>query len=207
MDTIIKDIAGIGSGSSPTPDYSGIIGNADKNAQDIIENQNQGNKEIQGNADKNAQEIQDNQDANANKITDKLEETKTGIISGLIDGIKGLFIPDADYFSSLFSDLNDWFSERLGFLYLPVELFIRLCDVFMTSGSGSATLSLPAFSIMGYQVWGEESFDFGSFLRTNFPDLLSAIQFATSVLIVFGFLDLLWYKYEEVFGHDSSGSS
>ena len=125
----------------------------------------------------------------------------------MLDGIKGLFIPDADYFSALFTDLNDWFSERLGFLYVPIDLFIRLCDVFLSAGSGSATLSLPGFSIMGYAVWTEQSFNLGLFLESNFPVLMTAVRFATSVLIVFGFLDLLWHKYEEVFGHDTTGSS
>lgn len=188
MDTIIKDIAGIGSGSSPAPDYSGITGNADKNAQDIIDNQNSGN-----------QAIQDNADQNADKITDKLEETKTGIISGLLDGLKGLFIPDAEYFTGLFNELNEFFSQKFGFLYTPIELLFNLLDVFMSASTDNAKLVFPGFTIMGQTVWTDIEFDLGAFIKQNFPVLQSALFFGSDMLLLFAFLDLLYAKYMEVF--------
>lgn len=194
LDTIVAAIGKIGSFDS-----GAITGNADKNAQDIQNNANQNAEDIKNNANQNSQDIQDNADKNTNIIEEKLEETKKGIISGLIDGLKGLFIPDGDYFSRKFNELNTFFSEHLGFLYLPIDLFIRMCDIILNAQTNHAVLTFPAFSMMGYEVWPAQEFDLGGFLNQNFSLLLSTIQIGTSVIIVTSFIGLVHDKYEEVF--------
>lgn len=189
LDTIIKDIAGIGSGSSPapSPDYSGITDNADQNTQDIIDNQNQGN-----------QAIQDNQDENANKITDKLEETKTGIISGLIDGIKGLFLPSEGYFSELFSRLNDFFKDRFGFLYTPIDLLIRFCDVVMNAGTDFTGIPFPEIAWEGQVVVSAQTVKFDILENPAFAELQKKLYFVTNVIMIGALIALIHRKFDEV---------
>lgn len=198
MDTIIKDIAGIGSGSSPAPDYSGITDNANSNTQDIIQNQNQGNQEIKDNADKNAQEIQDNQDANTGKITDKLEETKTGIISGLIDGIKGLFLPSEGYFSELFNRLNDFFKERFGFLYTPIDLLIRFCDVVLKAGTSFSGIPIPEIAWEGQVLISAQTVGFDFLSNSAFAELQRKLYFVTNVIMIGALIALIHRKFDEV---------
>lgn len=216
LDAIVVAIGKIGS-----VDNSAITGNADKNAQDIQNNANQNAQDIKNNANQNSQDIQDNanqnsqdiqdnanqnskdiqnnSDKNTGIIQDKLEDTKKGIISGLIDGLKGLFIPDGDYFARKFNELNTFFSDHLGFLYLPIDLFVRMCNIILNAQTDHAVLTFPAFSIMGYDVWSDQEFDLGAFLKQDFPVLLSTIQMGTSVVIVTSFIGLVHDKYEEVF--------
>lgn len=67
------------------------------------------------------------------KISDKLEETKTGIINGIIDGIKGLFIPSEDFFESYWEDLSTFMKSKLGFLWEVItfipNLFQNIIDM------------------------------------------------------------------------------
>lgn len=178
-EAILKVSGGIGS--------SDVIANQDKNAQDIINNQNSGNQAIQDNADKNTE-----------TIVEKVEDVKNGIISGIVDGIKGLFLPSDDFFKAYFDDLYAWFSDRFGFLSFPVDLLIRLVDMFLGASFKDCVLVLPSFSISGYPLWGDLSFNLTEFLNTNFPFLLTSIQMVTSIYLIFSFVQLCERKWEEV---------
>lgn len=194
MDIIIRDIAGIGSGGSGNSD---VIQNADKNAQDIIQNQNQGNQEIKDNADKNAQEIQDNQNQNTDKITDKLEDTKKGIIAGLIDGIKGLFLPSDGYFTEVFNRLNNFFKERFGFLYTPIDLLIRFCELIVDTDSSFAGIPIPEISWEGTTLISAQTVSL-SFQGAAFQDLQKKLYFVTNLIMIGALLSLMHRKFEEV---------
>lgn len=174
-----------------------MIQNADKNAQDIIKNQDQGNQEIKDNADKNAQEIQDNQNANTGKITDKLEETKTGIISGLIDGIKGLFLPSDGYFTELFNRLNEFFKARFGFLYTPIDLLIQFCTLIVDADSSFAGIPIPEIAWEGKTLISAQTVSL-SFQGAAFQELQSKLYFVTNLIMIGALLSLMHRKFEEV---------
>lgn len=179
-------IAAISSGSG-NPGTSDIISNADKNAQDIITNQDKGN-----------QAIQDNQDKNTETIVDKVEEAKNGIISGIVDGIKGLFLPSDEFFKAYFDDLYSWFSDKFGFLTIPFDVLIRLCDLLLGSSSVDFVITLPACQFMGQTLWSDMSFNLTQFLMSDFSVLVSACRTGTSFLLIYAFVGLCRKKYDEV---------
>lgn len=151
------------------------------------------------NADReNTEDIIDSQDANTDKIVNKLEDTKKGIIAGIIDGLKGLFIPSDEFFKAYFDDLFNWFSDRLGFLSFPIELFIQFVDLFLNASEVDCVLTLPSFSISGHQLWPDMPFNFTEFLNLHFAFILTAIRMVTSVYIVICFVQLCNRKWEEV---------
>ncbi len=43
------------------------------------------------------------------------------LIELLLNGLKSLFVPEDGFFSEYFSELKDWFSDRLGFLWTPFD--------------------------------------------------------------------------------------
>lgn len=206
LDTIIRDIAGLGSGGS---DNSDIIGNADKNAQDIKDsanqnaqdiqdNANQNAQDIKDNADQNAQDIQNNQDANTDKITNKLEETKNGIISGLIEGIKGLFLPSDGYFSDLFNRLNNFFKDKFGFLYTPIDLLIRFCDVILGAGTSFTGIPIPEIAWEGQVLISAQTVGFDFLGNSAFAELQAKLYFVTNVIMVGALIALIHRKFDEV---------
>lgn len=79
-----------------------------------------------------------------NLIIDGLKALGTFII----DGLKALFIPSDDFFSQYFSDLYDFFSEKLGILIFPFELLIYLLNCFLNIGGGSGIIHIPNVDIV-----------------------------------------------------------
>ena len=142
--------------------------------------------------------IEDSVQDQTQKIQDKLEDVKTGIISGIINGLKSLFIPSDEFFKTYFDDLFSWFSDRLGFLSFPIDLLAQLVEMFLGSSSTDFVVTLPSFEIMGEPLLHEASFNLTQFLNENFGFLLTAIHLGVSVIMVFGFIKLCERKWEEV---------
>ena len=130
-----------------------------------------------------------------------LKDVKKGIIAGIIDGLKSLFIPSDDFFKSYFDDLYQWFSDRLGFLMFPIDLILQLVDVFVSSSSVDCVLTLPSFSIMNEQLWQEQTFNFTSFLNEHFSMLVTAIRLVSSIGLIIAFVNYCERKWEEVMGN------
>lgn len=125
-------------------------------------------------------------------------EAVTSLPSLIIDGLKSLFIPSDDFFKTYFDDLYSWFSDKFGFLTIPLDIFIQIIGIFTSSSEVDFVVTLPALTVVNETVWKEQSFNMTEFLNTNFSVLVSAIRFGTSVLLVFGFLNLCRRKYNEV---------
>ena len=175
-----------------------ITDNQNQNTDKVIKNQDENTDKVVKNQDENTDKLTKNQDENTNKVTEKLEDVKIGIISGIIEGLKNLFIPSEDFFKSYFDDLYSWFGERLGFLSFPIDLLAELAEMFLGSSSTDCILTLPGFSISGFKLWEESSFNLTSFLNENFKFVLDAIKLGTSVILVFNFIHLCERKWEEV---------
>lgn len=90
---------------------------------------------------------------NTQEIENKLntaEKTRKGILKTLIDlpknivnlfidGFKKLFIPSSSFFKDKFTELNEFFTKKLGILFYPFELFNDFIDLlfnFMKKGDG-----------------------------------------------------------------------
>lgn len=204
--SIISDIADIISGllgiNQSVADASNT---AHQDAQNVVNSQNQNAANIQQNADKNAQDIQDNQYKNAQDIQDN-QDKNTNILTAalsslgnfLIDGLKGLFIPSDQYFKDYFDDLYNWFDERLGFLMFPIDLIIRIADLFLNADEADCILPFPSITIMGEKLWEDQSFNLTEFLEQNFGIVLTAIRLVTSIYLVISFVQLCEEKWEEV---------
>lgn len=150
--------------------------------------------EDMANADKNADKIIANQDENTSIVTDAIEEHGNFIIEGL----KRLFIPSDEFFKEYFDDLYNWFSDKFGFLTIPIDILVQILDVFTTSQKVDFIVTLPPLSIMGETVWPEQSFNFTDFMEKDFAFLITAIQTGTSILLILSFIDLCRKKYDEV---------
>lgn len=183
LDEVITKITG-----GASTDNSDIIAGQNQNTQDIINNQNQGNQAIQDNADKNT-----------GTIVEKIEETKNGIISGIVDGIKGLFLPSDDFLKKWFDDLYGFFNERLGFLMLPIDLLVKFIDIFSGMGASFSGIPFPEFRwIDGTVIIPAQSVSF-SFLDTSWGrDLQQKIYFVGNVIMIGALIALMHRKLEGV---------
>lgn len=127
-------------------------------------------------------------------------EQITGFFGSFFDNItsaiSGLFIPDDGYFEDYFSRLNDFFSEKLGMLYAPVDMLVELLET-ISGSSGSSGIVFPKLEFDGYVIIEEQTVDLQS-VADNFDGLQDALYFGTDVLMVGGVLVLLQNKLKEV---------
>lgn len=155
-------------------------------------------------------DIKQNTDAveKGNKLQEEANETSKGIFasikdffgsffSNLINSVISLFVPSSDEMSALFDQLNQFFSNRFGFLYAPFDYMIRLCKFFISS-TGSTSLTFPGFSIMGEQVWADQTYDLASDELVG--TILGYVRTGTGILLAGYFIMFLQNFFKERFG-------
>ena len=65
--------------------------------------------------------------------------------------LKLLFIPEEDYFTSHFSDLNDGLHEKLGILIYPIDLLFDVFDRFNNlSNDSNGIINIPNIDVPGF---------------------------------------------------------
>lgn len=138
----------------------------------------------------------DEQIQNDNNNTHRVEEAVEKHGNFIIEGLKSLFIPDEEYFSSLFDRLHQFFSDRLGFLYVPFDLLIRLLDAVKDADTAFAGIPFPGIQAGEWVLLEPTTVTFD--ILNEFPELVSALHFITSVVMIGAFLNLLHRKMEEV---------
>lgn len=158
--------------------------------------------------------IKDNTSQVSDKLQQQLEEqkeqteTQKGIFKSIIDffgsffqnlinAVVSLFVPSASEMSGLFDQLNQFFSDRFGFLYAPFNYIIKLCNVF-TSKTGTTALTFPGFSIMGCEVWPDTSYDIGADPLVG--TICGYVRTGTGILLAGYFIMYLQNFFKERFG-------
>lgn len=139
-----------------------------------------------------------------NDLQKEQNETSKGILGKITDffgsffeNLKGLFVPEDGYFSDFFTRLNDFFSEKLGMLYAPIDMFITFLNTIKDASSTESGITFPELAWDGTVVIPETKFNFNSITK-DFPDLQEKIYFVTDVIMVGAVLWLLQSKLKEV---------
>lgn len=144
-----------------------------------------------------------------NKLQEEANQTGKGILGkitdffgsffeNIINALKSLFIPEDGYFSDFFSRLNDFFSEKLGFLYEPIELFLSFLNAIQDASVGASPgLTFPEIKWEDDVIVPETRVDF-SIVNEAIPELQDKIYFVTDIIMVGAVLILLEKKIDEV---------
>ena len=155
---------------------------------------NKMNQQHQESMDKVDDQI-DNDNANTDKVTTAIEAHGNFIIEGL----KSLFIPSNEYFKSWFDGMYQFFNDRLGFLMLPVDLLVRMVDIYTSAGSSSAGIPFPEFKWMdGTVIIPAQTVQF-DFLNTDWgKGIQDKLYFVGNLIMIGALLSLMHRKFEEV---------
>lgn len=144
-----------------------------------------------------------------NQLQKEANETGKGILGkitdffgsffeNIINALKSLFIPEDGYFSEFFTRLNDFFSEKLGFLYEPIELFLDFLNAIQNASVGASPgLTFPEIKWEDDLIVPETHVDF-SIVNEAIPELQDKIYFVTDIIMVGAVLILLEKKIDEV---------
>lgn len=123
------------------------------------------------------------------------------LIDLLIEAIKSLFIPSDDFFSTYFTNLQNWFSDRLGFLFYPFELIIDILNDMLNINFSEPQFTIPDINepFTGNKLISSTTFNFNDLLNNNVWNTVHNIYLIlVDVAIVFGLVNLFHKKYEEV---------
>lgn len=163
---------------------------------DVVNQVGQSSDEIIDHADQNTEDLKQNEDKNTNIITEAL----SALGNFIIEGLKSLFIPSDDFFQNWYTDLYDFFNDRLGLFMLPIDIVIQLINVYINTDSSFAGIPFPEFKwIDGTVIIPAQTVNF-TFLETDWgQDIQQKIYFVTDIFMIFSLLVLLKKKLDEVF--------
>lgn len=123
------------------------------------------------------------------------------LVDLFLNMLKSLFIPSDSFFSNYFSELNDWFSDRFGFLYYPLELFFDLCNRFLSINFNEPVINIPEIRepFTNTVFISATQFNFNTLLEQNSLKTVHDIYLVVvDAIIYIGLVILLYNKYEEV---------
>lgn len=140
-------------------------------------------------------------------VPDGSGDRKGGLLGGILDGIKGFFIPSSEFFNNYFNELNNWFSDRLGLLYFPIDFIISFLNRIYSSEFNNVIFNIPDIYIPGYgKEYGYPAiipaykFDFTDFISSNenINTIYNMYLLVVDGIIIWGIIQLFSKKYEEV---------
>ena len=208
--------------SAPTGDdgsESGDNENESSSVENVINDSTNAiidsNKETQNAINNQTQAIQENTATNKG-IWDTLKEVVSylnpfsenffvyKLIDLLIDGLKSLFIPSDDFFSTYFEDLRDWFSDRLGFLWTPFDVIIEILENISSIMFGEPVVC--CFDIYepftNTKIISAFSYNLNNLLENSTFKTVHDIYFVVvDAIIIFAMIHLTHKKIEEVFSN------
>lgn len=170
--------------------------------QQLIDEVKNGNK-LQEKGNELQQEgnnLQKEQNDISKGIFDKIADFFGSFFSNLMDSIKGLFIPEDGYFSDFFTRLNDFFSDKLGLLYTPIDVLVRILTSLKDAEKGNYTLDFPGLKWGNTYIIPEKSVTLSSVFLYNkeFDALGSKMRLVINFVMIISVLNLLYKKLKEI---------
>lgn len=164
----------------------------ESNSSDIIDAIDSGTS-----AQDKGNQLQQEANETSKSIFDKISDFFGSFFENIINALKSLFVPEDGYFSDFFERLNDFFSEKLGMLYAPIDLFVDVLTSIQNASSVSSGIGFPEIK-WGDTVLIESQTINLQMYADEFPDLQEKLYFATDVIMIGAVLGLLQHKFREV---------
>lgn len=145
-----------------------------------------------------AEKMQSDEDTRET-ISSEAEKSRNFIVDGIINGLKSLFIPSDDYFKAWFDDMYAFFNDRFGFLMFPVDLLVKMVNLYLGADSSFSGVPFPEFKwIDGTVIIPAQSVQF-TFLETDWgKDIQTKLYFVGNIIMIGALLSLMHRKFEEV---------
>lgn len=126
------------------------------------------------------------------------------LVELILDGLKGLFVPEDGFFDTYFSDLKDWFSDRLGFLWTPFDIIIEILNKILNINFSEPIFHIPEINepFSGSKLISEYDYNLNSLLDNDIFKNIHDIYFiGVDAVIIFALINLARRKIEEVFSN------
>ena len=147
-------------------------------------------------ADMENNRLQEEQLDTSKNILDQVTDFFGGFWENITDALASVFIPDEGYFEEYFERLNEFFSDKLGMFYAPIDIFVDVLTA-ISEGGGSAGITFPQVKWQEYVLIKEQTIDLQSIVD-ELGDLQGYIYLGTDVIMIGGVVYLLQNKLREV---------
>lgn len=126
------------------------------------------------------------------------------LIELLLEMLKSLFIPSDNFFNDWLVDMNDYFSDRFGILYYPIDLVIdfltRVVNISSNIGD-SCILTTSEFSLFGTVLLRSFTFDFNTIIENEtFKNIYNIYLVVMDVILSLMLINFAKNTFAEVFG-------
>lgn len=149
-----------------------------------------------------ANTLQEEANETQKNIFDKIADFFDNFFSRLGDFLLGLIVPSAEELTAFLDEVNDWFGERLGFIWYPFSFAVDMVSA-LANGTADTGFQVPEFrlNILGteYQIWGGMTVDLDAF------GIFKYVRIFTSFLLVGGIVKLAYDKWDEWIGGHGVG--
>lgn len=175
--------------------YAGNVAKLSMNFTNISYAKQVGGDELLKESKKQTQ-IQEETKETTKNIFQKISEFFDSFFDGIINAFISLFVPDDEFFEDYFQRLYDFFSEKLGALFVPIEIISQIWDG-ISNASSSPSITFPGLMWEDVYIIEPQVFEFSSIL-SEFSDLQEAIYFGTDVVMIAWLLHLFQIKLKEI---------
>lgn len=129
-------------------------------------------------------------------IFQSIQNFFSGFFRNLMNTIKSAVVPESGDVLALLQEMNDWFSERFGFIWYPFDLAIDIVGAFAL-GEADSKFTVPALTINilgGIKLWDSFEADLDPI------GFLQYVRFFTSTIMCCGTVSLAIRKWDEWIG-------
>lgn len=155
-------------------------------------------------------------DATNDKL-DQAEETRKGIWATIKDlpnqflnMLKGLFIPDDNFFTNWFDEFMSFVEMKLGFLATPFTIFIDFIESYSNlSSNNDVIIEIPDITVPNFEdhvLIKATSFNWSQTLKSkeSLNNLWTLYLDFVDVFLILNFIGLCERIYNRIFGGDTS---
>lgn len=130
-------------------------------------------------------------------LLDKITTFFNNFFSGLINALVSVFVPEDGYFKNYFDRLNKFFSDKLGMLYTPIDMFVKLLNGIKGASGTDAGIVFPGLKWEDTYIIPKQTISLSAYSK-QVPEIQEKIYFVTDIIMVGAVLLLLQNKLKEV---------
>lgn len=130
-------------------------------------------------------------------LLNKITTFFNNFFSGLINALVSVFVPEDGYFKDYFDRLNKFFSEKLGMLYAPIDMFVKLLNGIKGASGTDTGIVFPGLKWEDTYIIPKQTISLSAYSK-QVPEIQQKIYFVTDIIMVGAVLLLLQNKLKEV---------
>ena len=142
-------------------------------------------------------------------LGDKIGKFFDNLLTGIINGLKSLFIPSDDFFSNWWNDFKSFMEAKLGFLSKPIDIFITFISSYLNLSDTNIVINIPNITVPNFEdhiIIKAQTFNWKQLLESkpSFKTLWELYLDFIDVYLIFNFIGLCDVVYARIFGGDTN---